>query len=50
MHQIRLTADKLKARLALLRRLLYRESCPLPPFRYHLGSEVLVAPDVDDSA
>ncbi len=50
MHQIRLTADKLKARLALLRRLLYRESRPLPSFRYHLGSEVLVAPDVDDSA
>ncbi len=50
MHQIRLTADKLKARLALLKRLLYRECRPLPSFRYHLGSEALVAPDVDDSA
>ncbi|MFN8483022.1 MAG: glycoside hydrolase family 38 C-terminal domain-containing protein [Anaerolineae bacterium] len=50
MHQIRLTADKIKARLTLLRRLLYRECRPLPPFRVHLGSEPLVAPDVDDSA
>ncbi|MFN8498267.1 MAG: glycoside hydrolase family 38 C-terminal domain-containing protein [Anaerolineae bacterium] len=50
MHQIRLTADKIRARLALLKRLLYRECRSLPPFRYHLGSDPLVAPDVDDSA
>ncbi|MFN8474747.1 MAG: alpha-mannosidase [Anaerolineae bacterium] len=49
MHQIRLTADKLRARLALLKRLLYRECRPLPPFRYHLGSEPLIGQGVDDS-
>jgi alpha-mannosidase len=52
-HQIYWTPQKIARRLALIAPLVYRQQCPLPPFRYAALPGPLddppVGPDVDDS-
>ncbi len=50
MHTIRFTEKKLARRLALIAPLVYRQSLPLPHFRFCADAEARVAPDVDDSS
>lgn len=49
MHTLRFTEQKLARRLALIEPLIYRQTAPLPPFRFYEGPEARVAPDVDDA-
>ncbi len=53
-HQIRWTIPKIKSRLALVERAVYRQLLPLPPFRYHPLEDAFSQPPVeaavDDSA